>query len=208
MLFDLIHRIGVEYLGGLTGKEVLDAGCGTGIYSEFYVNQGATVSGVDVSKEAINEVNTLQIDGEYQQSSLSDLPFDDDSFELTHCFSVLYHIIDDTEWMNSISELVRVTEPGGILVLRIAWREDTARPADHVKHRSYNKYLSALAQSHGCRLEHIYPFADVPKFEPILKALGSWGQDSVQDRLGAWLCKTDQFEKNPLQRVMIFRKPE
>jgi 2-polyprenyl-3-methyl-5-hydroxy-6-metoxy-1,4-benzoquinol methylase len=139
-LFDLIDQIGSEHLDGFENIAVLDAGCGTGIYSELYSDLGASVTGVDISDNAISLLKDSEIQGDFQQSRLDDLPFEDNNFDLTHSFSVLYHIVDDTEWMESLEELVRVTRPGGIILLRIAWQDNTEQSADHVKRRSKNKY--------------------------------------------------------------------
>lgn len=204
-LLGLVRKIGIEHLGGFENASVLDAGCGTGIYTELYTDLGAFVTGVDISDNAISLLNESDIQGEFHQASLDDLPFGDDEFDLTHSFSVLYHVVDDIEWMESVAELVRVTRPSGLIILRIAWQDHTEHAADHVKRRSKNKYLSALARNHECRLEAVYPFADIPYYERVLKTLHRFGLTRAQDALANWIIQTDRFKIHPTQRVVVFR---
>jgi 2-polyprenyl-3-methyl-5-hydroxy-6-metoxy-1,4-benzoquinol methylase len=135
VLLDQLRKISSEFFDVIGGQKVLNGGCVTGIYSDFYADQGAKVTGIDVSQEAVNEVKSLGIKGEYRRGSIDDIPTENCTFDLTRCFSILYHIIDGKEWSSSVSEPVRTTRPGGIIVLRIEWREETARSANHVKLR-------------------------------------------------------------------------
>lgn len=43
-----------EYCGNHTNKELLDLGCGPGIYAELLTDQGFTVTGIDYSKRSVN----------------------------------------------------------------------------------------------------------------------------------------------------------
>jgi ubiquinone/menaquinone biosynthesis C-methylase UbiE len=171
----------------------------------LYADLGASVTGVDISNSGITLLNESEIRGNFQQASIDDLPFGDNEFDLTHSFSVLYHVVDDSEWMESLSELFRVTRPGGLIVLRIAWQEHTKHAADHVKQRSKNEYLSVLARTHQCQLEAVYPFADVPHYERLLKTLHRFGLTQAQNALSDWIIRTDRFKTNPTQRVVVFR---
>src|ERR687884_678866 len=47
------YRRGVRLLGDLQGKRVLDVGCGLGAGSWLMAKQGAHVTGVDVSDDAV-----------------------------------------------------------------------------------------------------------------------------------------------------------
>jgi len=43
-----------KYKGKLQGLQVLDVGCGLGVFSQIYHEAGAEVYGIDISPEAIN----------------------------------------------------------------------------------------------------------------------------------------------------------
>jgi len=203
-LYPIIRNIIQQEFSELNGEKVLDAGCGTGVYSEFYGSQGGDVTGVDLSERAVSFLKT-NVEGNFYQSKLNDLPLGDNLFQLTHCFSVLYHIVDDSEWQESISELVRVTKPGGIIVLRIAWQQDTDSPANHVKHRSINQYLRVLSRENACRLESIHTFNDIPEYSSLIKIFDRIGLENCQERLCSWIISGNRFKTNPQQRVAVFR---
>ena len=44
----------LEILGNVKGKNILDFGCGTGIYAKLLTKKGANVKGFDISKYAID----------------------------------------------------------------------------------------------------------------------------------------------------------
>lgn len=54
------------------GKRVLDAGCGTGIYTKWLVEQGADVLGVDVSEKMLSHaVEAVGDRAEFERADLS-----------------------------------------------------------------------------------------------------------------------------------------
>jgi len=106
-------------------KRVLDAGCGTGLYSKLAKEKGASeVIAVDFASPAVKLTiqNSKDIHGVI--ASISNLPFRTGIFDVVMCISVLYHITDDILWETAISELSRVLKPGGTLLVQIEKRED------------------------------------------------------------------------------------
>ena len=52
-LWRLGYTVVKDLLGDVTGKKVLDYGCGTGTFSRYLQSMGATITGVDVSENMI-----------------------------------------------------------------------------------------------------------------------------------------------------------
>ena len=99
-----------------TDLQILDAGCGTGAMLSYLRRYGEVV-GVDVSSEAIRLATTREVEGcRLVQCSLTNLPFDDGSFDLVTSFDVISHI---KEHGLAFGELSRVLKPGGRLVLNL-----------------------------------------------------------------------------------------
>lgn len=103
-------------LGELTGKRVLEVGCGAGTLTEWMVGQGAFVTGFDVSgemlalaRQKVGERATLL------QADLHDpLSFaEDGSFDVIVA-SLVFHYLRD--WERVLTELKRVLVPDGYLV--------------------------------------------------------------------------------------------
>ncbi len=100
----------------LEEKQVLDAGCGDGLYAAWLADQGGDVVGVDLSQEMVKVAQERYGDeAEFHQADLSEeIPAEDDSFDLVVCQHVFSHLpaID-----GALAEFARVLRPGGDLVL-------------------------------------------------------------------------------------------
>ncbi len=95
---------------------VLDAGCGTGIFTEFLASAGMDVTGFDESPEMLKiaeKKETLK-SVRLVRGDISKLPFESESFDRVLCTFVIEFIPDP---QSVIDELKRVLKPGGILVL-------------------------------------------------------------------------------------------
>lgn len=94
-------------------KSVLDAGCGSGRYSQALKTLGSvTVTGVDISPNSVEfaERHNRYPDAvKYVAGSVLDLPFDDDSFEFGFSNGVLHHT---TDTQKGLTELSRVLQKG------------------------------------------------------------------------------------------------
>ena len=187
---------------------VLDAGCGTGVYSDYYASMGALVRGIDLSHEALRSGRRHGVPGAFCVAELSGVPFFDDLFDIVHTFSVLYHIVDDAKWRESLRELTRVLRSGGLLLLRVEWVEHTIRISDHVKHRGKDEYLEVLVEEEGLELEETRPIRDVVRLEPLFTICHRVMPRRASERLGAMVARYDLLKDNPDQKVVIFRKPD
>lgn len=108
----LVH----ELLGLRPGEELLDAGCGTGIFTLDFLREGAQVVGLDVSRPMLDVAQT-KLKGnpiELVQGDMLCLPFKENSFDKTVSVTALEFIEDAPR---AIGELFRVTRPGGWIVV-------------------------------------------------------------------------------------------
>jgi len=123
-----------------SGKSVLEVGCGVGIDLVRFARGGAKVTGIDLSKTAIDlacknlghngqSADLRVMNGEHMQ-------FHDNTFDVVYAHGVLQYTAD-TEKM--ISEIHRVLKPGGEAVLMVynkhSWlnlmRNVTRVPLEH-----------------------------------------------------------------------------
>ena len=97
-------------LPDVAGKRVLDAGCGPGVYTEWLVEQGADVVGIDVSPEMVTQARR-RLDGKarIEQADLDkDLGrFDDDHFDLILSSLVLDYVRDVASVFRQFHRLLR-----------------------------------------------------------------------------------------------------
>jgi 2-polyprenyl-3-methyl-5-hydroxy-6-metoxy-1,4-benzoquinol methylase len=116
-LMDAEHRCRYWWAAqAAAGKEVLDAGCGTGYGTLILAEAGAkAVTGIDVAQEAVDAASERLGDrGSIVQGDLRELPFDDDSFDLVVCLEVIEHV---AEGAAVVAEFRRVLRPDGVLLV-------------------------------------------------------------------------------------------
>ncbi|OWY61721.1 hypothetical protein B7486_62290 [cyanobacterium TDX16] len=111
----------------LSSAQVLDAGCGTGAYSEAIAAHVASLTLVDANEGMLHQAEAkLGAAGqvEVHQALLPDLPFDDGAFDVVMVHQVLHHLGDEEhdgrDWRGhraAVAELARLVGPGGVLVI-------------------------------------------------------------------------------------------
>lgn len=109
---ELINR----FIDPSPGDRILDAGCGTGIFTIDFLKAGAIVTGLDISRGMLhNAVAVLKNLPFYAvQSDMLTLPFPDDVFDKSVSITAL-EFIEDAR--TAVNELFRITRPGGIVVV-------------------------------------------------------------------------------------------
>ncbi|MFD8636601.1 class I SAM-dependent methyltransferase [Streptomyces sp. NPDC059533] len=104
--------------GDVTGRRILDAGCGSGPLSAALRDRGADVTGIDVSARMLELAKRrLGDDAALHVADLRDpLPFDDGAFDDVVASLVLHYLED---WGPTLAELRRVLRPGGRLIASV-----------------------------------------------------------------------------------------
>jgi len=113
--YEHYHRY-VFARGLVTGRKVLDAACGEGYGSALLATEASSVTGVDLSAEAVGHAQSRYAGGnlEFITADCVDLPFDDDEFDTVVSFETLEHLEDHKGLM---AEFRRVLKPEGFLLL-------------------------------------------------------------------------------------------
>ncbi len=107
----------MEHSGGLFGKKVVDVGCGGGILSESMAQQGASVTGIDASEEALQVAKLhgleSQVTVDYHLSTAENFADQHaNSFEIVTCLEMLEHVPEPASVVAACSSLC---QPGGLL---------------------------------------------------------------------------------------------
>lgn len=83
---------------GVTGKKVLDAGCGSGIVSIVFGMLGADVLGVDDSRKCVflssQRAREMGISVKFEQHDLTTLDLKGRGFDIIYSWGVLHHTLD------------------------------------------------------------------------------------------------------------------
>ncbi len=99
----------------LSGKKVLDIGCGGGILSESMAKSGAKVKGIDLGEAplAVAKIHAKDedLDVEYQAISAEEIAQQEpNSYDIVTCMEMLEHVPDPAAIVSACANLVK---PGG-----------------------------------------------------------------------------------------------
>lgn len=108
-----IRRRFYAHLPALKDCAVLDVGCGSGQDAAYYADQGAAVSGVDISEQEIAMAQE-KVSGVFVQAPMEQLPFDAEMFDLVTSFYAVQHTEDVPK---TLLEMIRVAKPGGVIMV-------------------------------------------------------------------------------------------
>ena len=101
----------------ITGKKVLDVGCGLAYGTALMAQSASTITGVDYDSQTVeddskryNSISNL----DFRHSLIPPLPFADQVYDVITAFQFIEHIEPRKEF---IQECLRVLKPGGSLLL-------------------------------------------------------------------------------------------
>jgi ubiquinone/menaquinone biosynthesis C-methylase UbiE len=101
--------------GGLIGKRVLDCGCGSGAYADSYAASGASVVGVEYSRDKLRaEHRRAGARARLLVGDLAHLPIASNSFDVAVLNEVLEHVPDESR---ALAEIWRALRPGATLIV-------------------------------------------------------------------------------------------
>ncbi|HEX6115813.1 MAG TPA: class I SAM-dependent methyltransferase [Solirubrobacterales bacterium] len=109
-------ELGIDRLGLAQGDEVLDIGCGTGVFLGLAGDRGARVHGLDAS-EALAELARERVPGaDVRVGDMESLPFEDDRFDVVTGFNSFFFAADMPA---ALREAGRVAKPGGAVLIQV-----------------------------------------------------------------------------------------
>lgn len=110
------QSLGEELWNGLEGKQVLEAGCGAGRFTEILLKQGAIVTSVDMSDAVVANQENFPQDDKHRiaQADIFKLPFAPQQYDIVICLGVIQHTPNSEA---AIAELYKHVKPGGWLVI-------------------------------------------------------------------------------------------
>jgi len=108
------NRFILTQLGDITGRKLLDLGCGAGENSVYFAKKGALCVATDYSPGMVEvalklaETNGVKIEG--CTANAMELEFPDNTFDIVYASNLLHHL---PEPKMAIREMHRVLKPGG-----------------------------------------------------------------------------------------------
>jgi 2-polyprenyl-3-methyl-5-hydroxy-6-metoxy-1,4-benzoquinol methylase len=192
-----------DFLGSedLTGKTLLDAGCGTGIFTRRAIQKNALVTSIDIAPKLVTITKSKNPSANVLTASLLELPFADHTFDYVISSDVIEHTNNPYE---ATKELIRVLKPEGKICITVPNRTlwfFSVKLADYFKIRKYQgnenwvhykEFRNFLVEKNiridGYKGIHLFPFV-VPFLNPLLYKL-----DKLTDKkLGVFMVNIAAF---------------
>lgn len=111
------------------GMRVLEIGAATGRYSHALARKGYEVDAVELVQHNIDQFVKNTLPGErvtVRQADARDLSFlVDNTYDITLLLGPMYHLFSREDQLQALSEALRVTKPGGMLMTAYCGNEAT-----------------------------------------------------------------------------------
>lgn len=103
----------IDIIRKLNPENILDVGCGGGLFIKELQKYGYKIIGIDMSYNLLSKIKENKI---LLSAKISSLPFKDKTFSCILCTEVLEHILDMNK---SLQELKRVSKPNSYLIITV-----------------------------------------------------------------------------------------
>jgi len=161
----------------LKGKHVLDVGCGTGFFVNWYIQQGANVCGMDITEVSISKLKQLYSCDFFIQDITAPDYQPPRKFDIVNFWDVVYHIVEPKPFDRAFDNIASSLKENGLLLFT-DWfgAASDIRFAEHVHVRCLDTYQRLLPQK-GFKLISVWP---------LYKALSKHHLPRLDNHLG-WL---------------------
>ncbi len=106
-----------KYFAGISRENVLEIGCGTGHWTEYFSENGFKLKCIDYSAKMIERAISKNIpNAEFSIGNAQELKYSDESFDSVFTITCLEFVADRAK---AFSEIYRVLKPKGTLLLAV-----------------------------------------------------------------------------------------
>ena len=172
---DLSNNLIESMLPDLSGKTILDAGCGTGHFCSYaQKHQAAKIIGVDFSQVMIDQAKKNCPSAQFYCSDLSTFNFNQEPVDVIICALVIGHVENISTVITNFSSMLK---PGGYLTLtdfhpfltsqnaKRTFKNPQTQEIVEIKHYLHPlKEINSLMESLGFKIEQVQEplWKDVP----------------------------------------------
>ncbi|WP_301109624.1 class I SAM-dependent methyltransferase [Sporosarcina sp.] len=108
---------------GVSGKKVLDIGCGTGLLSAMLAKRGAQVTGVDLSSDmlevAAHRAESLGLDIQFKEQPMQQLEVEDKFDATVISIDSLNYVMSQTEVVETFNRIYHALAKDGVLLFDV-----------------------------------------------------------------------------------------
>ena len=112
----ITKQVVLELVGDTKNKLILDCGCGTGRFVEFFTRKSSRVIGVDISENMLKLAKAKIPNANLSRVDIFFLPFKANTFDVIICSQVLTHLHNYKE---PLLQMRRVLKDDGAIIIDI-----------------------------------------------------------------------------------------
>lgn len=114
-----------ELVGDVRGMKVLSIGCGSGVDTQWFIDQGATkVVGIDISEGLVKIAKQKYPEVEFRVMDMLHMDFEDEMFDIAYSSLAIHYLKD---WTEALKETKRVLKPAGRYIFSCGHPIDSAK---------------------------------------------------------------------------------
>ncbi|RPH31044.1 MAG: class I SAM-dependent methyltransferase [Bacteroidales bacterium] len=100
-------------------RKILIPGCGYGRNTKIFYNNGFEITGIEISKSAIEIAKENGLNCKFHHGSVASMPFDNDQYEGIFCYALI-HLLNRTERRAFLESCYNQLKVGGLMFFVIA----------------------------------------------------------------------------------------
>lgn len=130
----------------LSSSLVLDVGCGTGFFVDWFLQRGAKVEGLDIARVSVERLEQRFPAAGFTRRNIGAERFAPlGTFHIVNAWDVLYHIVDDGVFERGLTNIAGCCDEGSLLLVsdRLGGHADE-QISDQVTFRSLATYDAIL----------------------------------------------------------------
>lgn len=133
----------------IEGKHILDVGCGSGFYVNFFdEKQAGHITGMDITSQSIEYLLKQFPDYRFLVNDISaDQIGLSEKFDIVSAVSVLFHIVDDDKFSNAVTNICNLVKPDGYIIISDSFKRPILPTAKHAKLRDLKDYLAIFERN-------------------------------------------------------------
>jgi ubiquinone/menaquinone biosynthesis C-methylase UbiE len=108
------EKLITDLLKNVPRTKMLELGCGTGHWTNFFLNKGYKVTATDISDAMLQVAKQKNINANFIKANSLEIPFEDNSFDIISSITMLEFVEDQNK---VLEEIQRVLKPEGYFIL-------------------------------------------------------------------------------------------
>jgi SAM-dependent methyltransferase len=146
----------------LRGRSVLDIGCGTGFFVQWYIKRGAAVYGIDIAEVSVANLSKRFKEAEFSVADISSRDYVPPmKFDIVNMWDVIYHQVEDAAFVQTFKNIAQACKQDTpVLCTDQFGGSSDIQVASHVKFRCLQTYKDVLPNL-GFKLVKIVPLYGV-----------------------------------------------